>query len=102
MLEKENKGVKVMIAGDREGLAAAEKYSLIYKKLFDVIYENSINEFEGAYEAAKERAMTHMLYFVNDIDLLLVSFADELGGYTLEITVDDLEKVLSQNAQDKL
>ena len=98
MLEKENNGVRVMIAGDREGLAAAEKYSLIYKKLFDVIYENSINEFEGAYEAAKERAMTHMLYFVNDIDLLLVSFADELGGYTLEITVDDLEKVLSQNA----
>lgn len=46
--------------------------------------------------------MTHMLYFTDDVNLILSSLADELGGYSLEITVDDLQKVLSQNAHDML
>ena len=36
--------------------------------------------------------MTHMLYFTDDVNLILSSLADELGGYSLEITVDDLQK----------
>ena len=49
-------------------------------------------------EYAENSGMSHMLYFLDDINLKLVSLLDDMGGYTLDVTVDDLKKVLSQNA----
>ena len=37
----------------------------------------------------------HMLYFKDNTNLILASLADEMGGYSLDITVDDLRRVLS-------
>ena len=87
--------VRVMIAYKKEGKKSADRFAEIYKKLFKV-------EFEEALKEAERSDMTHMLYFTDDVNLILSSLADELGGYSLEITVDDLQKVLSQNAHDML
>lgn len=90
-----NGKVKVLITGDDEGLKTAEKFYGIYKNIFDAVYAEGVLGFEMAYKRAESEKMTHMLYFADETNVILSSFADEMGGYTLEITVDDLQKVLS-------
>ncbi|MCD8036782.1 MAG: hypothetical protein LUE88_05275 [Clostridiales bacterium] len=87
--------VKVFITGDDEGLKTAENFFDIYNKIFEAAYAKEVLGFENAYRRAQIEEMTHMLYFVDETNVILSSFADEMGGYTLEITVDDLKKVLS-------
>ena len=38
----------------------------------------------------ESKNMTHVLYFLDEERLLLVSLADEMGGFTVEILVEDL------------
>ncbi len=38
----------------------------------------------------KRENVTHVLYFLDHKKLLLVSLADEMGGFTVEILVEDL------------
>lgn len=38
----------------------------------------------------EEQEMTHVLYFLDHEKLLLISLADEMGGFTVEILVEDL------------
>ena len=73
-------------------------FSEIYNKIFEVEYSDRFESFEKAMEYAENSGMSHMLYFLDDINLKLVSLLDDMGGYTLDVTVDDLKKVLSQNA----
>ena len=97
----ENK-VRVMIASRKEGKISAERFAEIYKKMFDVVYINDFIKFEDVVKSAEAQNMTHILYFNDEVNLFLARLADDMEGYTLEITVDDLQKVLSQNAYDKL
>jgi len=90
--------VKVLIAYENEGKKNADIFSEIYNKIFEVEYSDSFESFEKAMEYAENSGMSHMLYFLDDINLKLVSLLDDMGGYTLDVTVDDLKKVLSQNA----
>lgn len=39
---------------------------------------------------AEQGHMTHVLYFLDHERLLLVSLADEMGGFTVEVKVNDL------------
>ena len=57
--------------------------------------KRDFSNFEEALEAAAKMNMTHMLYFKDNTNLILASLADEMGGYSLDITVDDLRRVLS-------
>lgn len=34
---------------------------------------------------------THLLYFLNEEDIILISFKDEMGGFTVPIKVQDLK-----------
>ncbi len=94
--------VKVLITGQKAGEIAAKEFAEIYAEIFDVEYDGDFPEFDAAFDRASVGGMTHMLYFQDEINLLLVSLADELGGYTAKITVDDLKNVLSQNAHDSI
>ncbi|WP_352400027.1 hypothetical protein [Anaerotignum sp.] len=38
----------------------------------------------------KDKEITHILYFLDHERLLLVSLTDEMGGFTVEISVGDL------------
>lgn len=98
MIDNGNK-VKVLISGDVNGLKTAKEFSKIYEKIFNVVFEEKINDFNLAHEKAEKDGMTHMLHFLDEVNVLLSSFNGEFD-YTLEITIDDLKKVLSQNAKD--
>ncbi len=97
-----NETVRVLIAGEGEGAARAGEFAEIYSRIFKVAYDGRQTGYDAAMERAKKENMTHMLYFLDETSLLLCSLCDETGGYTLEATVDDLKKVLSQNAHDSL
>lgn len=101
-LDVEGNKVKVLITGQKAGENAAKEFAEIYDEIFEVEFDGDFPEFDTAFDKASVSGMTHMLYFQDDINLLLVSLADELGGYTAQITVDDLKNVLSQNAHDSI
>ena len=93
MSKRDNK-VRVMITSSAEGTTAAREFTEIYREMFDVMFRE-IMDFEEALREAEAAAMTHMLYFRDNGNLVLTSLADEMGGYSLDITVDDLRRVLS-------
>lgn len=94
--------IRVLIACEDKGKTSAERFFKIYNKMFEVEYNTNISNFELAFKYAKRKNMTHMLFFVDKVNLTLSSLIDDMGGYTVDVTVDDLEKVLSQNAYDNL
>ena len=89
MSKRDNK-VRVMITSSAEGTTAAREFTEIYRVMF-----REIMGCEEALREAEAAAMTHMLYFRDNGNLVLTSLADEMGGYSLDITVDDLRRVLS-------
>ncbi len=89
-----NYSVKVMITCDKSGKSAADEFTEIYRSVFEVV-RREFSSFEEAMGAASEMKLTHLLYFKDNKNLILVSLADEMGGYSLDITVDDLKRVLS-------
>ena len=93
-MSKRNNSVRVMITGNENGQTAADEFTEIYREAFDVI-RREFSSFEEALDAASEMELTHLLYFKDNENLILASLADELGGYSLDITVDDLRRVLS-------
>lgn len=93
-MDKRNNLVRVMITGNKDGQSAIDEFTEIYREAFDVM-KRDFSNFEEALEAAAEMNMTHMLYFKDNTNLILASLADEMGGYSLDITVDDLRRVLS-------
>ncbi len=94
--------VRVLIACEDRGKNNADMFSEIYNKMFEVEYNKEISDFETAMEYAKVGNMSHILYFIDEINLRLSSLLDDMGGYTVEVTIDDLKNVLSQNANDSL
>lgn len=94
--------VRVLIACKDKGIANAERFAGIYNKIFDVEYNRNLNDFDMAFQYAQKENMSHILFFMDTVNLKLVSLLDDMGGYTAEVTIDDLEKVLSQNAYDNL
>ncbi|MBR6543397.1 MAG: hypothetical protein IKT73_09355 [Anaerotignum sp.] len=41
-------------------------------------------------ELGEMNGMTHVLHFVDDENIKLVSLSDEMGGYTVDVKVSDL------------
>ena len=39
---------------------------------------------------AEKKEMTHILYFIDDISMKVISLADEMGGFTVEIPITEL------------
>lgn len=39
----------------------------------------------------QQNGMTHVLHFLDEENIKLVSIADEMGGFTVDITVGDLQ-----------
>lgn len=82
--------VKALFAWTTEGEKTA--------RLFGEKYQSAGLEVTLYGEAAKDelillgeqKEMTHVLYFLDHEKLLLVSLADEMGGFTIEVLVEDL------------
>jgi len=101
-MEEKQKSVRVLITCNERGKNNADMFTEIYNNMFEVEYNEEISDYNAALEYARAGNMSHMLFFVDEINLILSSLKDEMGGYTVEVTIDDLKNVLSQNADDSL
>lgn len=82
--------VRALFASSPLGRIQAQKIASQYQ---DAGWQVVLGEREGLEENhrwAEENNMTHLLYFHDDEKITMVSFADEMGGFCVEISVSDL------------
>lgn len=82
--------VKALFSAAAEGRAQAERLAEQYRTAGWQIHLHHTEDLEESRRWAEERLMTHLLYFHDEEQVTLVSFADEMGGYSVEIKVSDL------------
>ena len=85
------KSPKTLVAYTDAGKAAACQIANEYRR--DGMYvENSLlgEDMEENMAYAKEKNMSHVLYFVDAVQVKVISLADEMGGFTVDVTVDEL------------
>lgn len=81
---------KTIFTWTEDGKATAEEIGQKYeKKGMPITYhgkavENQLHEIGKSYEAS------HLLHFLGDEEILLISFKDEMGGYSVYVQVKDL------------
>lgn len=61
-----------------------------YRKGGMTAYFYGIADEKELVELGEANGMTHVLHFVDGENIKLVSIADEMGGFTVDITVNDL------------
>lgn len=85
------KMAKTLFAFSEAGRAAAMDMASKYRKN-GMYIENSLlgASLEENIAYATKKQMSHVLYFMDDINLKLVSLLDEMGGFTVDVTVDEL------------
>lgn len=86
------KGVKALIGWTETGEGSAKLYGEKYKAAGVEIFLCGQRPKEELILLGEQENMTHVLYFLDHERLLLVSLADEMGGFTVEIKVEDLIK----------
>lgn len=82
---------KTLIACCEKGRAASFQTAETLR-ISGMYVESSIigNDIEVNTMYAKERGMSHLLYFIDDVNLKVISLADEMGGFTVDVTIDEL------------
>ncbi len=91
---------KTLVAYTEAGKATACQIANEYRK--DGMYvENSLlgEDLEENMAYAKEKNMSHVLYFMDSVQVKVISLADEVGGFTVEVTVDELIRPGKEKAQ---
>lgn len=53
-------------------------------------YFYGIADAKDLVELGETNGMTHVLHFVDEENIKLVSISDEMGGFTVDVTVSDL------------
>lgn len=82
--------VKALFAWTMAGEKTAKHFGEKYKAAgMEVTFHGEAKEDELIL-LGKNRHMTHVLYFLDHEKLLLVSLVDEMGGFTVEVMVQDL------------
>ncbi len=61
-----------------------------YRQSGMLAYFYGIADEKDLISLGKDNGMTHVLHFVDGENIKMVSVADEMGGFTVDITVDDL------------
>ncbi|MBQ9090731.1 MAG: hypothetical protein IJY52_00470 [Anaerotignum sp.] len=62
----------------------------VYRQSGMLAYFYGIADEKDLVELGEMNGMTHVLHFVDAENIKLVSIADEMGGFTVDITVNDL------------
>ncbi|WP_312059114.1 hypothetical protein [Anaerotignum sp.] len=82
--------IKALFAWTAQGEASAKIIGGSYlEKGLPITFHGEAERDELIFLGQK-KDMTHVLYFLDDERLLLVSLADEMGGFTVEVLVKDL------------
>ena len=80
-----------LVAYTKKGKQTALRVANIYRES-GMLVENSLigDDVDENMKYAKSKNMTHILYFIDSVNLKVISIADEMGGYTAEVTIDEL------------
>lgn len=83
--------IKAVFAAQTLGREKAEEIAALYRKAgMEAIFRTE-TDFEQNRCFAEQEGMTHLLYFSDKEHITMVSFADEMGGFTVEILLSDLQ-----------
>lgn len=85
------KTTKTLIAYTQTGMTTAIETANTYRRS-GMYVETSLlgDDIEKNTAYARKKNMTHVLYFIDTINLKVISLADEMGGFTVDVTVDEL------------
>lgn len=85
------KSVQTLVAYTNEGRRTANEIANEYRAS-GMCVENSLlgDDLEKNMTYARKKGISHVLYFIDSIHLKVISLADEMGGYTVDITIDEL------------
>ncbi len=82
---------KTLIAWNEKGKNSAYTIGEKYRDNGMIVQNSFItNDFDKNFEYAKKNGIAHMLYFVDNDNLKVVSLLDEMGGYTVDAKISDL------------
>ncbi len=82
---------KTLIAFTQKGIKKAVEIANIYRESGMYIEMSLLGEDIAKNMAyAEKKEMTHILYFIDDISMKVISLADEMGGFTVEIPITEL------------
>ena len=86
---------KALFTCTEAGYEMAIAISEAYKLSGMLAYFYGIADEKDLVELGEMNGMTHVLHFVDAENIKLVSISDEMGGFTVDVTVNDL--LLMQN-----
>lgn len=81
---------KALFTWAAAGAAAAAEVAETYRRAGMAVSLYGEAAEEGLAALGAENGMTHVLHFLDAERLLLVSLADEMGGFTVEVRRSDL------------
>lgn len=82
--------VKALFAWTENGEKTAKQIGDQYGKAgMEIIFHGQAAK-EELVLLGEERGMTHVLYFLDQVKVILVSLTDEMGGFTVEVMLEDL------------
>lgn len=83
--------VSAMFAWHPDASICAKRIASRYQAAGMQVEFSAQTQFEAAQAEAKERGLTHLLYFHDAEHITMASFADEMGGFCVDILVSDLQ-----------
>lgn len=83
--------VKALFAWTEQGRDTAVRIAGLYREAGMEIFLYGLADVENAVRMGEEHEMTHVLFFYDAERLRLASLADEIGGFTAELLVGDLQ-----------
>ncbi len=81
---------KALFTCTQTGYETAVGITDLYRKSGMQAFFYGIAEEGDLVALGEENGMTHVLHFIDAENLKLVSICDEMGGFTADITVEDL------------
>lgn len=85
------KTAETLVSYTQAGMTTAIDTANTYRRSGMYVETSLLGEdIEKNIRYAQSKNMTHVLYFIDNIHLKVISLADEIGGFTVDITIDEL------------
>ena len=81
---------KALFTCTEKGYEMAVAITEVYRQSGMAAYFYGIADAKDLVELGEMNGMTHVLHFVDDENIRLVSLADEMGGFTTDVKINDL------------
>ncbi|HIY04705.1 MAG TPA: hypothetical protein H9733_07065 [Candidatus Anaerotignum merdipullorum] len=83
--------VKALFAAHPDGKQKAAEIAALYLAAGMPVAESKLDGFAENRQLAEQSGMSHLLYFQDAKRITMVSFLDEMGGFTVDLLVSDLQ-----------